>query len=189
MAQVCRVCSSERREELERAIAEGRAARAIGREFAVSESSIRRHVASGHASPATVALSGPDGELADLLHRLEGLYGRVQRVLRSGEAKGSASVILRATREARGLLELAAKLTGALDERPQVTVNVLGSPEWLALRGEVLGALVRHPAALADVRAALSGPESVAASRGGNYPWVPAERPAFPNPSDGNGAS
>ena len=42
-------------------------------------------------------------------------------------------------REARGCMELRAKLLGQLDERPQI--NILGAPEWLAVRALLMNAL------------------------------------------------
>ena len=55
---------------------------------------------------------------------------------------------LAAIRELRSLLELVAKVTGELDERPQVQVlNVTTDPAWLQVRGAVMLALVPYPEA------------------------------------------
>jgi hypothetical protein len=59
---------------------------------------------------------------------------------------------LGAIREARGNLELLAKLLGELDERP---VNVLLSPEWLNLRTVIVTALEPHPEARGAVLEAI----------------------------------
>ena len=56
-------------------------------------------------------------------------------------------------REARGCLELLAKLTGELQQ--EGSINVLIAPEWLALRGALLAALAPYAEARTAVAAAL----------------------------------
>ena len=61
-------------------------------------------------------------------------------------------LILDAAGQLRASLELGAKLLGELDERP--VVNLLVTPEWLALRARIVAALAAYPearAALAEV--------------------------------------
>ena len=48
-------------------------------------------------------------------------------------------------REARGNLELLAKLLGELDERP--VTNVMVSSEWVSVRTAMMEALSSHPEA------------------------------------------
>lgn len=52
-------------------------------------------------------------------------------------------------REARGCIELQAKLLGELSDRPQV--NVLISPQWIGLRDAIFVALEAFPDARARV--------------------------------------
>jgi len=68
-------------------------------------------------------------------------------------AAGQTAQALNVLKERRGQHELLARLTGVLDSRPQVTVNLMASPEWLAVRGVTLSALMQYP----DARAAVSG--------------------------------
>ncbi len=77
--------------------------------------------------------------------------------MEGAEADGKASTALAAVREARGLLELTARVTGELDERPVMVVNIQASQEWVELRALILAALRPHPAALAAVVAAING--------------------------------
>ena len=66
-----------------------------------------------------------------------------------------------AVRELRGLVELLAKITGELDERPSVTVNLTASPEWQHLQGVILAALARFPDAREAVAGALLAADTV----------------------------
>jgi len=78
-------------------------------------------------------------------------------VLASAEAEGKAALSLAAIRELRGLVELLAKITGELDDRPQVQiVNVTTSPEWLQVRGALMGALRPYPDAARAVAGSLA---------------------------------
>ncbi len=64
-------------------------------------------------------------------------------------------LLLEAAAGLRGQLELVAKLTGALDERPQVNVLV-ASEEWVRVRGRLVAALAPYPEARQAVVDALS---------------------------------
>ena len=68
-------------------------------------------------------------------------------------AAGQTAQALNVLKERRGQHELLARLTSFLDSRPQVTVNLMASPEWLAVRDVILSALMQYP----DARAAVSG--------------------------------
>jgi hypothetical protein len=93
-------------------------------------------------------------EADNLLEQVRGLQGRAYAILEKAEETGELRTALGAIREARGNLELLAKLLGELDERPVVNLNV--SPEWLELRAVIVGALEPHPQALSAVVGALS---------------------------------
>ena len=60
---------------------------------------------------------------------------------------------LQGVREAKGCLELLARLQGELQER--TTVNVLINPQWLTLRTVILQALDEYPEARFAVAQAL----------------------------------
>jgi hypothetical protein len=83
------------------------------------------------AIPSFLAKAQEAREVAkadDLLSDVRGLQERALGILDKAEDAGDRRTALGAIREARGNLELLAKLLGELDERP---VNVLLSPEWL----------------------------------------------------------
>src|SRR5438093_90386 len=54
----------------------------------------------------------------------------------------NASQGLGAIREARACIELQARLTGKLDERPHITINIMATDEWRDLR-ERLAVILR----------------------------------------------
>jgi hypothetical protein len=90
--------------------------------------------------------------------RAEHLYAKAEAILSAAQADGNAGLSLSALRELRGIVELLAKLSGELDERPTVQVlNVSTSPEWGELRGLILGALRPFPEAAQAVAGAIEG--------------------------------
>ena len=117
---------------------------------------MRRH--RGNHLPAKLAMAQAAEEAAEadtLLDQVKGLQGRAYALLDKAEEAGELKTALSAIREARGNLELLAKLLGELDERPVVNLNV--SPEWLELRAVSVTALEPHPEAMGAVVGALEG--------------------------------
>jgi hypothetical protein len=91
----------------------------------------------------------------DLLEQVRDLQVRTFAILEAAEASEQHRTALSAIREARGNLELLAKLLGELDDRP--TVNVLISPEWQQLRAAIVGALEPYTDARGAVLRAIEG--------------------------------
>jgi hypothetical protein len=153
LARTCTVCSHPEREAIDRALVEGQSSgKLAGRYRTLDERAIRRH-RSNHL-PTTLARAREAEEVSradDLLDQVRGLQNRVLTILGKAENAGELRTALGAIREARGNLELLAKLLGELDERPQV--NILLSPEWIAVRAVVLEPLAPYP----EARAAVAG--------------------------------
>jgi hypothetical protein len=153
MPRVCTVCAHPDRGEIEMAIVAGAANRRIAAQFDLSESAIRRHRAV-HL-PALLALSTEElttqRESVRAGARL--LYSKALTLLTRAEQDPDVRAMAAALREARGCLELLAKLVGELDERPQV--NILVAPEWLTVRSTLLAALSPYVEARVAVAAAL----------------------------------
>jgi hypothetical protein len=160
MPRSCTVCAHPKREEIDRALVEGVSAAEIsGRYRTVGERAVRRH-RSNHL-PAKLVMAEKAAEVAEadsLLDQVGDLQRRALAILDTAEAAGELKTALSAIREARGNLELLAKLLGELDERPVVNLNV--SSEWLELRAVIVTALEPHPEALGAVVGALEGAES-----------------------------
>ena len=155
MPRSCTVCDHPDREAIDRALVGGASNRSVASLHDASEAAVRRH--KGKHLPAKLVLAEKAAEVAEadtLLDQVRGLQGRAFAILEKAEETGELRTALGAIREARGNLELLAKLLGELDERPVVNLNV--SPEWLELRAVIVGALEPHPQALSAVVGALS---------------------------------
>ncbi len=95
-------------------------------------------------------LSRLDGLLADLRR----LWQRAEHLGKDAEQDGDRRSALAAVREARECLALLAKLTGDLDERPNVNV-LLAAPEWRLVQVAIYEALETFPEARAAVASGL----------------------------------
>ena len=150
----CTICEHPDREAIDRALVGDSSNLSVSSLFGVSESAVRRHKA--NHLPAKLVMAQAAEEVAqadDLLQQVRDLQDRALAILGKAEAAGDLRTALGAIREARGNLELLAKLLGELDERPVVNLNV--SPEWLELRAVIVVALEPHPAAHGAVLRAL----------------------------------
>ena len=155
MARSCSVCSHPKRDEIDQALVRGEPIRAIARRFGLSKDSIRRH-AQNHL-PAKLAKATEAQEVAEanaLLTQVQLLRDRALAILDKAERAQDLRVALQAIREARGCVELLAKLVGELSESPQV--NVLLSPQWVELRKTILLALEPYPEARAHIAEVLT---------------------------------
>lgn len=158
MPRVCTICEHPEREAIDRALVAGDANTRLSSVFAVSEQALRRHKAA-HL-PARLVLAEKAAEVADadnLLGQVGDLQRRTMAVLEAAEASHEHRTALAAIREARGNLELLAKLIGQLDERP--VTNVLVSAEWVTVRTAMMEALDPHPQARLAVAERLSALE------------------------------
>jgi hypothetical protein len=156
MPRTCTICEHPERGEIDRALVGGASNRSAASLYDVSEAAVRRHKANHLPASLVMAQAAEEVAQADsLLEQVRGLQSRAYGILDKAEAADDLRTALGAIREARGNLELLAKLLGELDDRPQV--NVLVSPEWLELRAVIVGALEPHPQARESVVRAIEG--------------------------------
>jgi hypothetical protein len=156
LPRTCTVCVHDSRVEIDRALVAGEAFRNIAERFGTSATALHRH--KGEHLPAKLLMAQQAEEVAQadsLLDQVGDLQRRAYGILDKAEGAGDLRTALGAIREARGNLELLAKLLGELDERRVVNLNV--SPEWLELRAVIVGALEPHPDARGAVLRALEG--------------------------------
>ena len=150
MPRKCLVCSHEQREAIDRALVAGETLAAIAALYCVSKDSVGRHKAK-HL-PATLVKAEEASEITkadELLQQVRDLQERALAILGKAEAQHDLKTALRAIREARGNLELLAKILGEIESRP--TFNITVSAEWLSLRAVIIETLESHP----DAQAAL----------------------------------
>lgn len=149
MPRSCTVCGHEKRAQIDHALAEGIPNRRIATQYSLSEASVRRH----HHShlPVTLVKAHEVEEVAradELLGRVETLQARTLAILEAAEETGELRTALAAIREARGNVELLAKLLGELDERPQVNV--------VLIHAQVRDAIVRALTPYGEARLAVA---------------------------------
>lgn len=152
MPRRCTVCSHPEREVIDEALVAGTALSALSAKYRVSEDAIGRLKANHLPTKLVMAEKAVEVAQADsLLAQVRDLQTRAYVILDKAEGTGDLRTDLGAIREARGNLELLAKLLGELDERPQV--NVLVSAEWVAVRSQMMEALTPYP----EARVAIAG--------------------------------
>src|SRR5262245_13273628 len=136
MSRPCTVCTHPQRDDVDSALVARVPFRHIAAQYAISTGALQRH-RRDHL-PTHLARSQEARELASadaILAEVRGLHGKALGILAEAERVGDGRLALTAIREARGTLELLARLIGELDERPRV--NVLVAPAWLAVRAVV----------------------------------------------------
>ena len=150
------MCAHPSRKAIDMALGKGSAAREIARTHKVGERAVQRHKIA-HLSRALVAvtLERQRGGAVSILDRLERLLAKVEVALETAERDGATAQFLAAAQRLQAGLEFAAKLTGELDERPSVTVNLLSSSEVQGLVGVLLRALEPFPDARIAAASAL----------------------------------
>ncbi len=156
MPRLCTVCSHPERGLIDDALLAGAAYRHIAARFNVSTGALQRH---REHIPFHLLKAQDAAEVAradTLLEQVKSLQARALTILDKAEASGDLRTALSAIREARGNLELLAKLLGELQQ--EGTINLVVAPEWLSLRAVVVEALAPYPQAREAVLGALSEP-------------------------------
>jgi hypothetical protein len=175
----CTVCFHPDREQLDAAILARTPFRSIAARYGMSDVSLIRHrnghmaeqlaaaVEARRAEPEAEPPPGPHAAMApadpslrtdaaaaiDIVSQLKAVNAVVLRVLADARAAGDGRLVLQAADRVQRQIELQAKLLGELDDRP--TVNVLVSPEWLAIEAALVDVLVAYPEARYAVAARL----------------------------------
>jgi hypothetical protein len=153
MPQTCTVCShSEAFEVNERLIVEKQSNRRIATQFGLKEAAIRRHREHIPELLIKASLSEEIASADDLLAEVQELHARTLSVLDAAEEAEELRTALSAIREARGNLELLARLRQLIDQQPQVTSNIIISPEAV---DAIVAALLPYGAARRAVIGAL----------------------------------
>jgi hypothetical protein len=140
VSRSCTVCSHGESFAINEALVLEKASnRAITRQFGLHHDAVRRH---RQHIPELLVKASEAMEVAqadDLLENVRGLQRRAYAILDTAEETGELRTALAAIREARGSLELLAKLLGELDERP--VINITLSEEWTQIRGAMMDVL------------------------------------------------
>jgi hypothetical protein len=151
MSRICTVCAHPQRPAIDAALVAGEPNRRIATQYAFSEASVRRHRAKHIPKQLAQAVEAEELSQADkLLAEVKRRHSLALAMLVKAGNAGDLRTALAGVREARGCLELEAKIRGQLDERPMV--NVWLDPEWR----RALAALMLALAPYAEARQAAS---------------------------------
>ncbi len=147
MPRRCTACTHPELEDINYALVAGDASlRTIADRWSVSKTALIRHKEEHIPSHLAKAEGAREIARADgLLDQVRDLRDKALSILTQAERAGELRTALQGVREARGCLELMAKLEGELKDGQ--TVNILVAPEWLTLRSAILGALESYPEA------------------------------------------
>ena len=144
MALVCSICKHKKRAQIEAAIAEGESLRTIADRYATSKTTLIRHKencikpAIQLVQTAQVIKTGVSS-----LERLDRAAELVDGLV--WQEHQDPDLLIKALAELRRQVELRAKLTGELDQHPQV--NIQQTPDWHEMRAAFLDALADLPEA------------------------------------------
>jgi len=158
MPRKCTICEHPKVEEINKALLETQNIAKITKQYGVNYHALYRH--KDHI-PAILTQAQEAQEVAkadSLLAQVTELRDKALSILDKAEQAGDLRTALQGVREAKGCLELLARLQGELQE--QTTVNILINPQWLSLRTVILEALDGYPEARQAVARALREVES-----------------------------
>lgn len=151
MARACTLCTSDRRTEIDDALATGlETYRYMARRFGTSAASLQRHKTEhlaermAKAEEARAVVEAAEG--GTLLERLARAHRETWEILAEARKDKDRENALRALARVEKQLELEGKLIGELNG--EITINVETSPEWVAIRSRFAAAARARP----DVR-------------------------------------
>ena len=154
MPRRCTICAHPEREAIDAALVRGEPYRAIAKRHGVSHNAVNRHRAAHLPRAMLQASAAADVVHGDnLLQQARDLQAKALGILAKAEKAGDLRTAVAANREARGCLELLARLLGEMPDNP--SVNIVLAPEWAGLRLRILAALAPYPQARLAVAAAL----------------------------------
>lgn len=167
MSRPCTICLSNSLADVDSDLVRGVSNREIGRRYGFGKDSVARHGAR-HLSRALVAVTAgrfdeAPAHAVDAVAHLSRLFARAERLLDEAEQTGRVALALRAVDTMHSVLKTLGVGTGQLRSGSQVdarsvTINVQQSPEWIALRSKLVGALADYPEARLAVVAAFADP-------------------------------
>ena len=140
MPRRCTICTHDEREAIDKALVARETFRHIAARFSVSTSALVRHCDDHLPTDLLKAKDAADVANADaLLAQVCDLRDKALGVLTKAENTDDLRCAVAAIREARGCVELLAKLAGQISDAP--VVNVFLSEEWRMVQAALLTAL------------------------------------------------
>ena len=122
MSRKCSICNHDRRQEIEHALLRGESNRAVAQRFTVASGAVASHLT--HVS-AALTQARKLKELEDgrsIFLKLQELNLQAEQLKARADRAGDYRTSLLAVREKTRLVELQARLTGELNERPETKI-------------------------------------------------------------------
>jgi hypothetical protein len=144
----CAACAlpEDQREQLDGELAKHVPLLRLEKRFGISRTALRAH-RGHHISPALIALRTERSlnGVRKVSDRMEDVITETDAMYQSAKRATNMPLALKANSQQRENYELLAKVTGELDERPQVVVNIMQSPEYVNARSIIFMALEPYP--------------------------------------------
>ena len=159
MPRGCSICARPDVEQIDRDYRAGATFKTLHEQYGASVGALHRHTQ--HLKAQEAVLTGEVvSDMEPTAEALKMLYKRANELYNESKKKGDRLNAVRALKETRDILELTMKVTGELNNRPQIIHNHLHvSPEWAHLRAVMLQALQPYPEARRALVEALEGAE------------------------------
>jgi hypothetical protein len=156
MVRTCTICNHKKVDEIDRLARIENDIAKIAKDFSLSYNSLYRHVKANHHIREVTAIP-TTAELAtsrDILREITDHHKEAVRLKNLAEEEGDLKTALLGLDKALKCLELVAKIQGQIQEQTinvNTQVNILVSPEWIALRTKIVDALDKYPEAKEEV--------------------------------------
>ena len=171
MGMSCTICRHPQKDDIDTALMGTDTIRNISALYDVSTGALQRHkkdhlidklaevqkaredALKGFREKVAVNAQTDLSRADDLLSQVHDLRQKAVSLLNQAEESGDLRTALAGIKEARGCIELLARIDGQLDERTQVNITL--STEWVELRTLIINALEPYPEAKQAVTNAL----------------------------------
>jgi hypothetical protein len=152
--RTCTVCGHKERHKIDVALVQREPYRAIAAQHGLSKPALQRHAAE-HIPQALVRARDAEAtaNADELLSHMRALQSKTLRTLMRAEAADDLRTVLAAVQQARGNVELLAKLHGQISDAPQINIHL--SSQWLEVKAAILSVAQRHPEVLEEIDEAL----------------------------------
>jgi hypothetical protein len=144
MPRPCSICTNVEREAINSELVERKPFRRVAQRYGVSETALHRH--KKNCIPADLAKAAEVVKLTQagtLLEQVCELGHTAREILEQARRAGDLRTALAGIGQAKGCLELQAKLAGELDESPKIAFMV--TPEFTRFRDVLFAALEPYP--------------------------------------------
>ena len=162
MARTCSICARDDVEIINRDLFAGVPFEQLHEKYGASVGALHRHKSHTKTQLIFAQSESSENTPASVAQRIMELDQCAEKLYRESVKAGDRLNTARALKEMREIVALSARLTGELNNQPQVLhQHIHISPEWAALRSVILNALQPYPEARTALIAALARAQAV----------------------------